>query len=558
MLPIIMLRITFTEGRVTLKMQLPLSAEGIDRVCEQAQGFLAKTGMTEREALAGRLSIENVLVMWNHHYGDDTPVTVRMGNMLGKPGILVAVRGERFDPRTKTTTATKYAPIARRMMEESGFVPAYAYRGGHNIITLTRPRPPMSSLTQILIAFVLGLVVALAGNALIPEAGRTYALEKLITPLFDLFLGMLSGLAGPLIFFTVAWGVCGIGDVAILGRSGKSLVGRFLRDNVLATVFACLACILFFALPAQGGQGEGDFFGDVVKMIIDLIPTNIVKAFADGNTSQIIILSIFVGIAALVLGESCEWLRKGIQELSSLMQFLMEQLCRLIPAFIFIMVLSQVWSGTFSSLFSMWVPLLLAVVLIVAFFAARAVYTSVRFHVPLTKLLSSMRPSVTLGLTTASSCAALGSMVTGCTEELGIDEEQTSLGIPLGMILCQPPTIIMLVVLVMHCMQTHGLGADVTWYVRMALMCFLYSMVSPPVPGGMLVCIGLLFGRLGIPAEALAMATAFNIITDYVLTGFRVGHIMLDVFDTASVLGNVDRSKLGRTEAKDVTCDSEG
>ena len=73
MLPIIMLRITFTEGRVTLKMQLPLSAEGIDRVCEQAQGFLAKTGMTEREALAGRLSIENVLVMWNHHYGDDTP-----------------------------------------------------------------------------------------------------------------------------------------------------------------------------------------------------------------------------------------------------------------------------------------------------------------------------------------------------------------------------------------------------------------------------------------------------------------------------------------------------
>ena len=330
-----MLRITLTEGRVTLKMELPLGAEGIDQICERTQEYLAKTGMSQREALAGLLSIENVLVMWNQHYGDDTPVKVRMGNMLGKPGVLIAVRGERYDPRTIDATAVQYSPIARRMLEESGFIPAYTYRGGHNIITLTRPRPPMSSLTQILIAFVLGLVVALAGNVLLPEAGRTYALEKLITPLFDLFLGMLSGLAGPLIFFTVAWGVCGIGDVAILGRSGKSLVGRFLRDNGLATAFACLVCIPFFALPAQGTQGEGDFFGDVVKMIIDLIPTNIVAAFADGNTSQIIILSIFVGVAALVLGESCEWLHKGIQELSSLMQFLMEQLCRLIPAFIF-------------------------------------------------------------------------------------------------------------------------------------------------------------------------------------------------------------------------------
>ena len=527
-----------------MKMELPLNAEGIDRACEVLQTFLVKTGMNQREALAGRLTFENVLVMWSEHYSDDTSVTVRVGNMIGKPGILMAVRGERFDPRSMDQGHEQHADIARSMMRTAGFIPAYTYRGGHNIITLTRPRPPMSSLTQILIAFLLGLGVALLGNVLLPETGRTYLLEKLLTPLFDVFLAMLSGLAGPLIFFTVAWGVCGIGDVATLGRSGKSLVGRFLCDNMLATIFACLVCIPFFALPAQGAQGGGDFFGDVVKMIVDLLPTNIVKAFADGNTSQIIILSIFVGIAALVLGESCAWLHKGIEEINNLMQFLMEQLCRLIPAFIFLMVVSQVWSGTFLALLNMWLPLLLAVVLIVAFFAIRIIYTSVRFHTPLKKLLSALRPAMVLGLTTASSCAALSPMATGCTEDLGVDDEQTSFGIPLGTILCQPPTIIMLVVLMMHCMQSYGLGADVTWYVRMALMCFLYSMVSPPVPGGMIVCVGLLFARLGIPNDALAMATAFNIIIDYVLTGFRCGSIMLGVYESASVLGNVDRSRL--------------
>ena len=46
-----------------MKMELPLSAEGIDQICERTQEYLAKTGMSQREALAGLLSIENVLIM---------------------------------------------------------------------------------------------------------------------------------------------------------------------------------------------------------------------------------------------------------------------------------------------------------------------------------------------------------------------------------------------------------------------------------------------------------------------------------------------------------------
>ena len=524
-------------------MELLLDAEGIDSACEEADAFLLSTQMSKREVIAGRLSFENVLLMWRQHYGSATPVTIFLGKRLGKPSLVASVRGERFDPRVVDRSGERYAPIARTMLEASGFIPTYSYRGGRNIVTLTRPRPPLSSLAQIGVAFALGLVFSLLGNLLLPEAGRTYVLDKLVTPLFDIFLAMLSGLAGPLIFLTVAWGVCGIGDVTALGRSGKSLVKSFLTNNALSTLFACLICIPFFSLPAQAAQNNGDFFGDLVKMIIELLPTNVVKAFADGNTSQIIILGVFVGVAALLLGNVCEGVRKGIEEFNALAQFLMEQLCRLIPAFIFVMVLLQVWSGTFMALLTAWVPLLLAVVLIIVYFALQAIYTSLRRHVPIKELLLAMKPAMMLGLTTASSCAALGSMISGCQDDLGVDEEQTSFGVPMGMVLCNPSTNIMLVVLVLHCMQTYGLGADVTWYVRMAFMCFLYSMVAPPVPGGMLACIGLLFAKLGIPAEALALATAFNVIIDYVLTCFRVGSIMLDVFDTGCAIGSVDRKK---------------
>ena len=534
-----------------MKMELPLTAEGIDRACEEVQAFLEKTGMKQREVVAGRLSFENIMHSWSQRYGENVQAKLKLGNMHGKPGLRIAVPGDRFDPRDMATEDKKYMPIARATMEASGFIPTYDYLGGYNIVTFTRPRPPLSSLAQIAIAAALGVTVALLGNALFPEDGVHYALDKFVTPVFKVYMAMLSGLSGPLIFFTVAWGVCGIGDVATLGRSGKTLVGSFLRDNVVATVLACAVCIPFFSLPAEGAQGGGDFAGDIVKMLLDLLPTNIVKAFADGNTSQIIILSVFVGIAALVLGNTSKALRKGIQELNSLLMFLMEQLCRFIPLFIFVMVIQQIWSGTIAKLLDMWLPLLLVIGLSAVFFIVRTLYSSARFRISAGKLLSALKPAMILGLTTSSTCAALGKMVSGCTDELGVDEDQTSFGIPLGMMLAKPPTIIMLVVLMLHCMQTYNLGADLTWYVRMALMCFLYSMVAPPVPGGMIVCIGLLFGKLGIPNEAIALATAFSIIIDYIVTAFKTGNIMLGVFDMSCILGSVDRSKFEGSEPND-------
>ena len=102
----------------------------------------------------------------------------------------------------------------------------FAYRGGRNQITLVCPRPPLSSIAQIAAAALLGALAANLGM-MIPEQVRQTLLTSAVNPIFDTFIGLLSGLAGPMVFVSVAWGICGIGDVAALGRSGKSLIGTF-------------------------------------------------------------------------------------------------------------------------------------------------------------------------------------------------------------------------------------------------------------------------------------------------------------------------------------------
>ncbi len=48
----------------------------------------------------------------------------------------------------------------------------------------------------------------------------------MITPVFDTFMGLLSAVAGPLIFLSVAGGIYNIGDIATLGKVGKRIISR--------------------------------------------------------------------------------------------------------------------------------------------------------------------------------------------------------------------------------------------------------------------------------------------------------------------------------------------
>ena len=52
--------------------------------------------------------------------------------------------------------------------------------------------------------------------------------------------------------------------------------------------------------PVSGTVGEAPSVGDV---LLDMVPTNVFRAFADGNVVQIVILALMLGIATMALGD---------------------------------------------------------------------------------------------------------------------------------------------------------------------------------------------------------------------------------------------------------------
>lgn len=70
------------------------------------------------------------------------------------------------------------------------------------------------------------------------------------------------------------------------------------------------------------------------------------------------------------------------------------------------------------------------------------------------------------------------------------------------------------------------------------------AMQMPPIPGAGLLVYTILFARLGIPAEALVLATAIDVAVDYCGTGFNVLLLMLQIVYQGKALGSIDREIL--------------
>lgn len=525
--------------------EFALDAAGIDAASEAAYDFLNdETKLDRRSVLSARLTFENALIRMQEHFGDGTPAQLMVGSRLGKPLLAVKVRGERFDPRE----GARQAEWERSLMEAAGLRPSFAYRGGANTIAITCPRPPMGSTLRAAVAIVIGLLISQVGLRF-PEQVRTTLLDGLVMPLFEAYTGMLAGIAGPMVFFSVAWGICGIGDMAALGRSGKVLIRRFLEADALGAIIALLVGVPVFRLEAAAVAGGEGSLASVTELLLGMLPTNMVQPFVEGNTLQIIVLSVAVGVAALAMGELTEGVRQALRQLNELIQFLMEQLCRLLPGFIVVMMVSQSWSGTTSILLSSWMPILVFAVGLLLLLALLYLGAAVRCRVPLKTLLVSCIPAQVLAFTTALPSAAFGIMVATCKDDFGVNEDQVSFGIPLGMVLCKPSAPVLITVLMLYCAQSFGVGADALWYVKLGILSLLFAIAVPPVPGGMLACYSMILANLGIPLDALVVVTALDLLVDNPCALTNVTGLMLSVLSAADSLGAVDHTKLERRKS---------
>ena len=155
-----------------------------------------------------------------------------------------------------------------------------------------------SLILRVTMALVLGVLVGLVGG----EPVATW-----LSPLGDLLLRLLTFLIVPIVLFTLMVGVNQSREGSA-GRIGGKVFGYYLASSALAITVGLTIASLFN--PGSGMRLEEDASFSVpdnpgvVDALLNIVPSNIIGAFAELNMLGIIFTALVFGIALLKMRQS--------------------------------------------------------------------------------------------------------------------------------------------------------------------------------------------------------------------------------------------------------------
>lgn len=537
-----------SEKKRTLQKQrteVPLDAAGIDRLSALLTEALTQAQADRKDTIRLRLAVEDILALWLAGLDGDTLCTFRCGTRLGRMYVEIAAPGRRLDP-AEAETGENGLLLCSGLLAQAGLSLVYSYQDGANRLAVYPPKQRrMSPLLQLVLAMGGAAAVGLLCLNLPQQAGA--AVSGVVDPFFSALMGILQALAGPMVFLSICWGIVSIGDIQVLGRIGRTVILRFLAFTFLLTSITAL-CLVWLFHPASGSAAEsgGGAAAQIYSMVLGIIPTDIVSPFMEGNSLQIIFLAVCVGLALLVLGEKVSLLHRCVEQVNAVVQLMMEVVSRYIPLFVFVCLLSTILSNNQGGLGGVLKGVGLGIAACVVWPLIYALAVSVRVKISFPFLLRKLLPLYLLSLATASSAAVLSTNLDTCEKKLGISGRITSFAVPLGQVIFMPGVSMCFMLMAMGLAELYGVAISPSWMVTGILVSGMLAVAAPPIPGGCVACYAVLLAQLGIPAEAIGLAVAGNVVLDFFMTGCGITCLQTELMLSANQLGMLDREILER------------
>lgn len=517
-----------------------LTGPGIDAAGEAAYSFLTAAKVERKNALRVRLALEEALLRYRDE-GTAEGFTLRCRRRFRAPRVELSLSGPSLDPFSEEDQPDSGALTG--MMAQMGLAPLWQYKDGTNRVLFTPKRKKRSLMGSLAAALVLAVALGYLCRFL-PEAARLALLDKLVTPVFDTFMGLLTAISGPMIFLSVTWGICCIGDVASFGRIGKRMIAKFILLTVLLTVVAGAAVLPFFPMAAGGGQAFDP--SELMDMVLDIVPANFFTPFTEGNPLQIIFVAVLIGVALLLLGEKVSVAATFVEQSNYVVQLIMEAVSSLVPVFVFGSVFRMFLGDEFRLLARSYRIIPVIVLGTAVVMVCSLALVCLRWKVGPVTVLKKTMPTFLIGLSTASSVAAYPTNQECCEKRLGIHEKITRFGIPLGQVIYMPGAAVLFLVAGLCMAEIYGVAITPAWLLTALFICVMLAIAAPPVPGSTLTCYTLLFTQLGMPMEAVAIMTALNVILEFLATALNLFGLQMALTDLGGSLDMLDVDTLRR------------
>jgi len=409
---------------------------------------------------------------------------------------------------------------------------------------------PIGSHVSMALGLAAGLGLGLA--AVLTHSPLLLAATQWLRPLGTLFLNLLSMVVIPLVATALFAGIAGLGDLRRVGRLGVRtlgfLWGTTLAGIVIGFVVAALLLPLAPITPDQqaalrqtvaadsGAVGHAaEQIATGARFIVELIPSNPVRAAVDGNLLPLIVFITIFAVAAAALPDEK---RHTLTDLADVATQALIRIVRwvllLAPLGIFAIVAGAVAKFGLDLIKTMAVFILTVIVGLAVFIAV--VYlpaVAVVGRLGARRYLRAVRASLLMAFSTTSSLTALPIMLEAAESDLRLSRTVASFVLPLGASVGRAGSALFQAVAVLFVARLYGIPLGLGGTFQAGAAVFLASLTVASVPSASIVSLVPAFAATGLPLSGLQLLLGFDRVPDM----FRT---MTNVFGTLTAATVVD------------------
>lgn len=339
--------------------------------------------------------------------------------------------------------------------------------------------------------------------------------------LSKIFLRLIQMILGPLVFSILTVGIAKLGDFKVVGRIGLKTLGYFYFATILSLVAGMVAVnvmkpgkVMTLDLPSSGSEtGIEAKKMTLENFITHVFPKSIFEALSSNEVLQIVVFSLFFGVALAAIGEKGKSVTKALDAIAEVMFKIVGYVMTFAPYAVFGSVAAVIASKGLGVLGGY-------LYLIVCFFATLAFFIIiVLWVICLTqkidywKLLKYVKDALFLSFSTASSEASMPLQIEQL-KKFGISERIISFVLPLGYSFNLDGSMMYMTFATGFIAQIYGIELSLGQQITMLLTLLLTSKGIAGVPRASLVVIAGTLTMFGLPQEGISLVLAVDWLLD--------------------------------------------
>ena len=374
----------------------------------------------------------------------------------------------------------------------------------------------------IIVAMAAGVAAGFFLNQGFQNKSITMTPDKVLEPFSlaaDVFLRLIKMIVAPLVFTTLVVGVAKQGNINSVGRIGGKTMLWFVCGSLVSLILGMILVNFFkpgegMNIPIPEAHGAMTQTGlNLRDFIYHIFPSSIFESMAKNEILQVVVFSIFFGVAAAGIGEKADIIIKTLDSAAHIILKMTGYIMNFAPVAVFGAMTNVIAKqglgilGTFSRFigeFYLGLFLLFGILMLAAYlFIRRRVLTMLR-HI---------KEPALIAFSTSSSEAAFPKLMLEL-ERFGCDEKIVSFVLPLGYSFNLDGSMMYMTFASLFIAQTYSIHLDFGTQISMLLVLMLTSKGVAGIPRASLVVIAGTLATFKIPEAGLALLLGIDPLLD--------------------------------------------